>query len=121
MKKLVKDADGNIVTLVSVNGSIPDGWTELSEEELSDGELSFARKIKLGAIRSRRDLMLIQNDKAWIIASKKGEPVTSISADAQILRDLPEAAQTALDAMESVEDIEAYDAFADLELSQSYE
>ena len=120
MRKLIKDSEGNLARLNSLNGLIPDGWTEVPAEELDAEELNLARTKKMSSIRSQRDEMLLTNDKLWLIASKKGEDTAALEADADTLRDLPEAAQTALDALETTEEVEAYDAFADLELAGEY-
>jgi hypothetical protein len=114
MKKLVKDANGNVMELISPKGLIPEGLELVSEEEISTEELALARRNKMSEIRAERDSRLLENDKSWLIASKKGESTASIEAEAVVLRDLPEAAETALDALTTVEDIKAYDAFAGL-------
>ncbi len=121
MKILVKDSEDNVMELISVNGFVPPGFTLVAEENIAEEELALARKFKMNKIRAQRDRFLVQNDKEWLIASKKSESTVDLEADAQILRDLPEAAETVLDAMTVVEDIEAHDAFAELELSRSYE
>jgi hypothetical protein len=121
MRKLIKDQEGNVAELFSVNGLIPEGFTEVPSEELADSELLVARKLKMESVRTRRNSLLIQNDKLWLIASKKGESTTGLEADAETLRDLPELAQTELDALEAVEDIQAYDCFAGLALTGDYE
>lgn len=120
MKKLVKDQNGNLAELVSVSNYIPEGWELVPSEELSDAELALAKRDKMAEIRSERNRMLAANDVAWLIASKQGQATTALEADAQVLRDLPEAAEAAIDLLESAEAIKAYDAFADLELSRSY-
>lgn len=114
MKKLVKDSNGNVAELLSLNGLIPEGWELVPEEELATEELALAKRNKMSEVRAERDARLLENDKQWLIASKKGEPTVTIEAAAQTLRDLPEAAETALDALTTVEDIKAYDAFAGL-------
>jgi hypothetical protein len=121
MKKLVKDAEGNLAELLSLNGSIPEGWQEVPAEELEAEELVLAKRNKMAEIRAKRDTMLLKNDKLWLIASKKGESVTALEQDAAVLRSLPELAQSAIDALPSVESIKAYDAFSGLDLSQSHE
>lgn len=114
MRKLVKDTNGTVMELVSPNGFIPDGFELVPEEELGAEELALARKNKLAEIRAERDARLLVNDKQWLIASKTAQDKTSIETLAQTLRDLPEAAETALNALNDVEAIKAYDAFAGL-------
>jgi hypothetical protein len=121
MRKLVKDSEDNVMVLVSSNGFIPDGYTLVAEEEIAAEELILARSNKMGEVRAKRNAMLLKNDTAFVIAQKDAASTTGISADAVILRDLPESAQTAVDALTTVEDIKAYDAFAGLTLSRSYE
>lgn len=111
MKKIVKDSENNLMELISLNGLIPDGYTEVSEEEVEAAQLQIAKQRKMSAIRSTRDQRLVENDKQWLIASKKGESTTAIETEAQALRDLPEAAELALSELETVEDILAYDPF----------
>jgi len=121
MRKLIKDSENNVMELVSLNGFIPDGFTEVAVEDISTEELSLARKNKMAEIRSKRDAMLLVNDKVWIIASKTSASVTNIETDAATLRDMTIDAQTDIDSLTTVEDIKAYDAFAGLTLSRSYE
>jgi hypothetical protein len=111
MRKLVKDQENNVMVLVSPNGFIPPGYTEVPSEEVEAEEIILARKNRLGAIRAERDSLLLINDKNWLIASKKGESTTSIETEAQNLRDIPEMAEDDLALLESVEDIEAYNPF----------
>lgn len=121
MRRLIKDQDGNVAELISIESMmIPPGWELVPEEDLPAAELAKARENKLGAIRSKRDAMLMANDKAWTIASKKGEPVEAILADAQLLRDLPEGAEDDLNNLELKADIESYDPFPSLGLSREY-
>jgi hypothetical protein len=121
MKKLIKDSENNVMELISLNGSIPPGYTEVAAEEVAAEELNLARRNKMAEIRARRNAMLQKNDVAFLIAQKTSASTTAIKADANILRDLPEAAQTEIDGLESVESIRDFDAFAELELSQDYE
>jgi hypothetical protein len=114
MKKLVKDANGNVAELLSLNGFIPEGWELVPAEEIATEELALVRQSKMSQIRAERDARLVANDKAWLIASKTANATTSIEQAAQVLRDLPEAAETALNALNDVEAIKAYDAFAGL-------
>lgn len=121
MKRLVKDQNGNLAELVSPSGFIPEGWELVPENELEVSELAVAKRDKMTEIRAERNRMLKANDEAWLIASKTGQATTALESDAQILRDMTEAAETALDALTTVEDIKAHDAFASLNLSRSYE
>lgn len=124
MRKLVKDSENNVMELISVNGFIPEGFTEVPAESQDSEELALARKNKMAEIRAKRDIILLQNDKMWLIASKKGESTTDLEADAQTLRDLPASAQTALDAIANIEDlddIKTYDAFDGLSLNETYD
>jgi hypothetical protein len=120
MKKLVKDQNGNLAELVSINGFVPEGWELVPENELEASELAIATRDKMSEIRGERNRMLSANDVAWLIASKQGQATTALEADAQILRDMPEDAEAAIHLLESAEAIKAYDAFVDLELSRSY-
>lgn len=72
-----------------------------------------ARANKLVEIRAIRDAKLEDNDKAWLIATKKHENTVSLETAAQVLRDLPEVAATALAELETLEEINAYDAFGE--------
>lgn len=123
MRKLIKDSQGNIGELVLASDIdfMPEGWSEVPAEELEAEELALARRNKMAEIRLKRDVWLLVNDKEWLIKSKKQESTVALEADAEALRDLPEAAQAAVDAMSSPEDIRAYDAFSGLSLSMSYE
>lgn len=122
MRKLLKDSEGNVVELLSVNGDfMPEGFEEVASEDLADAELGLARNSKLAQIRAKRNALLIQNDKLWMIASKKGESTTDLETDAQTLRDLPELAQSELEALEDAEAVKAYDCFTGLVLHGSYE
>ena len=120
MKKLVKDQNGNLAELISPSGFIPEGWQLVPENQLEASELSLAKRDKMAEVRAERNRMLKVNDEAWIIASKTGQATTALEADAQALRDLPEAIESALDALTSAEDVKAYDAFSNLQLSRSY-
>lgn len=73
--------------------------------------LAKARSNKLESIRIERDIKLLENDKAFLIAFKKDEDLTAIRAEAQALRDLPAVAKAALEELESLEEINAYNAF----------
>jgi hypothetical protein len=121
MKKLIKDSEGNVAELISLNGFIPDGYTLVAEEEIEAEEIALARKNKMAEVRAKRDAMLLKNDTAFVIAQKDSASTTALVADAQVLRDLPELAQTEVDALATVESIKAYDAFTGLGLSRSYE
>lgn len=121
MRILVKDENDKVMILESIDGIIPSGLTAVPSEDLETSELIVARETKLSEIRSKRDLMLAKNDTLWLIASKKGEPTTSLEADAETLRDLPELAETELNALETVEEIQAYDCFSGLALTGDYE
>lgn len=121
MRILVKDENNNVMILTSVNGFIPPGFTVVPQEEIATEELILARKDRLASVRAERDKKLLQNDKLWLIASKKGEPTAGLETDAQTLRDLPELAETELAALETVEDIKAYDCFSGLALNGDYE
>jgi hypothetical protein len=121
MRILVKDENDNVMVLNSVTGFIPPGFSIVPEEELEAEELALQRLNKLAEVRARRDSMLLRNDKEWLIEAKKSNPTTAIEADAQTLRDLPELAETELAALTDLELIKAYDCFAGLNLSRSYE
>lgn len=121
MAKLYRDEEGNVVRLVSINGFVPEGLTEVPAEEVEAEELTLERARKMEEIRAKRDAMLLVNDKDWLIASKKGEDTTALEADAQALRDMTTQAQTDVDALATVDDIKAHDAFAGLSLSKAYE
>jgi hypothetical protein len=120
MRKLVKDQNGNLAELTSLSEFVPEGWELVSDNELEASEIALAKRDKMAAVRAERNRMLAANDVAWLIAAKQNQATTALEADAQILRDLPEAVETAIDALATAEDIQAYDAFADLELSRSY-
>lgn len=113
-KILVKNSEGRIAELVTTNGAIPTGWEAVPQEELQDAAVSKARESKMEQIRAERNIRLVENDKQWMIKKKKGQSTTSLENEAQALRDLPETAQAALDEMNSVEDIQNYDAFEEL-------
>jgi hypothetical protein len=69
MKKLVKNSDNDIVILFSVDGSIPNGYTEVSEEEMEAAQATIAskqldssRNDKLSEIRAAREAKLKRAD-----------------------------------------------------------
>lgn len=74
-------------------------------------DLDKYKEVKLEEIRIERDKKLLENDKDWLIASKKVEDTSAIEATAQSLRDLPTSAATAMSSMTTVEEIETYNAF----------
>lgn len=111
MRILVKDSNNNVMVLLSLNGSIPSGLTVVPQEEIATEELALARKDRLAAIRAERDQKLLDNDKAWLIASKTGASVTAIESEAQNLRDIPEMAEDELALLETIEEIKAYNPF----------
>ena len=80
-------------------------------EEPDFKELAIERKIR--NIRSERDLRLHENDKEWMIASKKKQDTTDLEEFADKLRDLPEVAKAVLEEL-SLEEIKDYDAFLNL-------
>ena len=121
MRKLVKDSENNVMVLVSPNGFIPEGYTLVADEEINSEELKLARKKKMAEIRNQRDAMLLNNDKQWLIASKKAESTTSLESDAQILRDMTTDAQSDLNGATALDAIESYNAFALITLVGSYE
>jgi len=121
MRKLVKDSEDNVMELVSLNGFIPDGYTEVPENEIEAEELSLTRIKKMTQVRSQRDSMMLSHDKKYMIALKDATDTTAMLADRTILLDLPAVAQVAIDALVTKEDIEAHDAFNGLSLSESYE
>lgn len=111
MRILVKDSQDNVMILNTVNGFIPAGFTLVPQEEIEAEEISLARKDRLAAIRAERDQKLLDNDKAWLIASKKGQSTTALESAAQALRDLPEVAQAELALLSDLEEIKAYNPF----------
>lgn len=121
MKKLLRDSENNVVQLVTIDGKIPTGYTEVPEEEVQVEELALARKFKLEEVRLKRDAMLVVHDKLFLIALKDGTSTTSLLADRSILLDLPELAESELAALETVEDIKSYDCFSGLALNGDYE
>jgi hypothetical protein len=121
MRKLIKDSEDNVMVLVSPNGFIPDGYTEVPSEEVDTEELILARKNKMDEVRSQRDEMMVVHDKVYLIALKDSSSTVALLTDRTALLDLPEDAQTAVDALTTIEDIKAYDAFSGLTLSRSYE
>ena len=121
MRKLVKDSEDNVMVLVSPNGFIPDGYTEVPAEEIDAEELILARKNKMDQIRGKRDAMMNVHDKVYLIALKDSTSTITLLIDRTALLDLPETAQTDIDALTTVEDVKAYDAFSGLTLSRSYE
>lgn len=121
MRKLVKDSENNVMELISINGFIPPGYTEVPSEEVEAEELALARKRKMEEVRSRRDAMMLVHDKVYLIALKDSADTTAMLADRTTLLDLPAVTQAAIDAMLTKEEVQAYDAFSGLNLSQSYE
>jgi hypothetical protein len=121
MRKLIKDSEDNVFEMDSLNGLIPDGYTEVPAEEIEAKELALAKRNKMSEIRAKRDSWLLANDKKWLIASKKAEPTNLLEQDAAVLRNLPESAEAALAFISTVENVKSYDAFSGLVLSQSYE
>ena len=121
MRKLVKDSEDNVMVLNSVNGFIPDGYTLVADEDIDAAEIVIARARKMVEIRAKRDYMLVENDKQWLIASKKAESTTTLEADAVILRDMTDDAQTAIDAESDLQTVKDYDAFASITLAGTYE
>jgi len=121
MRKLVKDAQDNVMVLISLNGSIPDGYTEVPENEVAAEELTLARTSKMAEVRNKRDAMMVSHDKQYLIALKDGADTANMLADRTILLDLPAVAQVAIDALETKEEVEAYDAFDGLSLNETYE
>lgn len=121
MKVLIKDSENKVKIIDSIDGFIPPGYTLVAEEEVEAEKLNLAKSNKLAEIRAKRDEMLSINDKLWLIASKKAHPTTSLETDAETLRDLPELAQSELDALETVEEVQAYDCFVGLALTGDYE
>jgi len=111
MRLLVRDENGHVMVLNSVNGFVPPGYTLVPSEDQEAEEIALARKNKLGEIRAKRDELLLANDKAWLIASKKGLSTTALEAEAETLRDLPETVELALAELETLEEIAAYEAF----------
>lgn len=73
--------------------------------------LAKARAIKVAAIRVVRDQKLEENDKQWLIATKKREDTTNLESVAQMLRDLPEYAATELAELTTLEEINGYNPF----------
>ena len=121
MRKLVKDAQDNVMVLVSPNGFIPDGYTLVAEEEVDAEELNLARVKKMAEVRNKRDALMLSHDRQYLIAIKDNASKANLDSDRSTLLDLPELAQTEVDALTTVEDIQAYDAFSELTLSESYE
>jgi len=113
MKTMIRDAEGNVAELVAGSKIVPPGWELVPAEEAEAELLVFERARKLEQIRAERNRRLAENDKQWLIASKKGDSTSSLESEAQALRDLPESAEEALADLETVEDIQAYDAFAE--------
>lgn len=121
-KILLKDQDGKVVEMIQVKpGFIPDGYELVPEEDINTEELKLARAARMIEIRAKRDQMLKINDREWLIAKKMNQPTEDIEADAQILRMVPQTAQTELNKKRSLNTIKSYDVFADLELARSYE
>lgn len=84
-------------------------------------DVAKARTCKIDEIRAKRDKMMLNHDKQYLIAMKDSASTTDLDADRATLLDLPAAAQTALDALTDLDDIKNHDAFATLTLAGSYE
>ena len=121
MKIYAKDSEDNIVLINSLKGAIPEGFTEVSEEDLSSAKLSFARKNKEANIRAKRDQLLLNSDKDFLIALSKNESTEDIESDKTLLRDMMETVVSDLAAKKAETTIAAYDPFESLGLSRSYE
>lgn len=121
MGKLYKDENDNVVSISSVNGFVPPGYTELPAEEVEAAELDRARSKKMTSVRAQRDGMMLVHDKKYMIALKDSADTADLLADRTALLDLPAAAQAAVDALETKEEIDAYDAFDGLSLNEDYE
>lgn len=121
MKKLLRNSQNEPVEAIILNGVIPEGFTEIEEEDLAAEEMIIARSKKMSEIRTRRDSMLKDHDKQFLIAQKTSADTTQLLADYQILLDIPQNAELALDALNAVQDIKDHDAFANAGLAGSYE
>lgn len=80
-----------------------------------DGEVSVSlpklREKRLAEIRAERNQKLAESDRDWIVAASSGVPTQEIEARKQALRDLPEAAETQLNRLRSVNSIKSYNPF----------
>jgi len=108
MAKLYKDSEDNIVSIISVNGTIPDGYTELIAEEIDAAELQRCKDSKIADIKMKRDIKLLANDKEWIIASKSGNDTVSIVATRDALLADVETAETDIAALTTKEEVKAF-------------
>ena len=116
MEHLYKNKDGEIRKLILIGGGDPSGFLPEGGQlvESSDENKLKAKVVKkMAQIRSKRDELLSENDKEWIIAGKQKKATKDIEDRAQELRDLPAMAQVDLDAMATEEEVEAYDPFAE--------
>lgn len=120
MKKLLKDSEGNVFE-ADVKFEIPDGFVEVLAEDYESEELKLARTKKMSQIRSRRDLMLLNHDRQYLIALKDSADTTDLLADRQILLNVPQDSETYLNSETDLESIKSFDPFPALELVGSYE
>lgn len=88
------------------NSKYRDCWREKDGEIIID--LSLARAQKLEEIRTERNKRLEESDKEWMVAVSMGIDPVAINGKKQALRDLPDAAETALAAKRSINTIDSF-------------
>ena len=140
MIKIYKDSSEKVFMVNVVSSfDVPSDWTHICDNPESlplskffdawkdngNGtvgiDLPTARQIKLDEIRAKRDAMLKKTDERFVEELSKAADTSSIEADKQALRDITTQAETDLASKIKDTTIDAYDAFASLTLSESYE
>lgn len=89
------------------NAKYRDCWREKDGDIVVD--LAKAKAQKLEEIRQERNKRLEESDKELMIAISKDQPQDAIKAKKEALRDLPDAAETALKKLKKVETVDAYE------------
>ena len=105
---------------LTANRKYRDCWRDDGEGGV-EVDLDLARADKMAEIRAKRDDLLAKSDAVYIEELSKALDTTDVQADKTALRDMTGTAQTAVDAIEDADELEAYDAFAGLSLNKEYE
>lgn len=124
MKKyLVRNLENTVEVIHAkdINAVLPEGWTICDSADEADDILELRKRKKIDQIRARRDRMLKVHDDKWIIAQKDQADTTSLDADRQTLKDVPQDSQAYLDAETDVEAVKSFNPFEALELNEDYE
>ena len=84
-----------------------DDWTDANPGDTVDVDLAKAKVTQMDRIRAARDAKWSEFDQRYIAAERNGDDLSALNTERQTLRDIPNNAQTNVDAANDVNALKA--------------